>query len=259
MIRELDKARSFKVRLRAGELVVGAQIALADPTVVEILGRAGYDWLVIDTEHSAQTPQTVKAMLQAGVHTEAVVLARPLKLDPDLIRHYLDLGAQGILCPFINTPEQAQLLVDACRYPPAGIRGYGPRRAGVYGFDADEYFSQANDAVICVPIIETQEAIDNIDAIVAIDGIDGVSVGPMDLSIDLGVFQQFDHERYVQAVDAVRAACRKHGKAMGTGTYSLAHAIESRDAGDSLLLAAGDDFALQHGAVAVMSALRPEK
>ena len=124
MIRELEKARKLKQKLEAGKRCFGAQIFLTEPAVVEIFGRAGFDWLLIDTEHTANNTFTTRAMLQAAAHTDAVVLARPLRLDPDEIRRFLDLGAQGILCPFINTGEEARRLVEACRYPPAGIRGY---------------------------------------------------------------------------------------------------------------------------------------
>jgi len=140
-----------------------------------------------------------------------------------------------------KSAEEAQAFVSACRYPPAGIRGYGPRRAGVYGFDVDEYMQIANECMICIPIIESRRAVENIESIVAVDGIDGVSVGPMDLSIDMGMFRQFDHPDYLDAVEKVRQACKKHRKAMGTGCYSLEHAKQCRDLGDSLLLAAGDD------------------
>jgi len=259
MIPDLRKARTLKRRVADGELALGGQMTLADPTVVEIFGRAGFDWLVIDIEHAAQTPNTLKAMLQAGASTDAVVLARPLKLDPDAIRHYLDLGSPGVLCPFIETGEDAQLLVNSCRYPPHGIRGFGPRRAAGYGFDVDEYMDEANDSMICIPIIESIKAVENIDAIVSVDGIDGVTIGPMDLSIDLGGFRQFTSERYLEAIAAVRAACHRHGKAMGTGTYSLDHAIECRDGGDTLLLVGGDDLALQQGAVAALAAVRPAR
>src|ERR1700683_1960995 len=128
MIRELDKARALKQTLKDGRLVIGAQVELSDPAVVEILARAGYDVLVIDAEHSAHGAENMQSMLQAVVAGDAVVLARPLKLDPDLIRRYLDLGSPGVICPFIESREQAQLLVAACQSPPAGIRGYGPRR-----------------------------------------------------------------------------------------------------------------------------------
>ena len=241
MIRELEKARKFKSKLAAGQQCYGAQIALSDPAIVEIFGRAGFDWLVIDTEHAANNTVTVRAMLQAAAHTEAVVLARPLRLDQDEVRRFLDLGAQGILCPFINTGEEARTLVQACRYPPAGIRGYGPRRAGVYGFDADEYFREANDALACIPIIESQEAVDKIEAIVSVDGIDGAVIGPLDLSISLGVYKQFEHAAYLAAIDQVRKACQKFKKAMGHGCYSIEHAKSCAAQRDALLLIGGDD------------------
>ena len=244
MIRELEKARQFKAKLRAGKPCIGAQVALSDPGVVEIFGRAGFDWMVIDTEHAAHNTVTVRAMLQAAAHTDAVVLARPLRLDADEIRRFLDLGAQGILCPFLNMGEEAQQLVAACLYPPAGIRGYGPRRAAVYGFDADEYFQTVNEALLCIPIIESQQAVEGIEAIVSVEGIDGICIGPMDLSISLGIFKQFDHPRYLAAVEQMRWACRKHKKAIGTGTYSLEHAQQCISAGDQLVLAAGDDLFL---------------
>jgi 2-keto-3-deoxy-L-rhamnonate aldolase RhmA len=241
MITELEKAKKLKAKLKAGQPTIGAQISLSDPAVAEIFGRAGFDWLIIDSEHAAHNGPTIRAMLQAAAHTPAVALARPLRLDNDLIRHYLDLGSPGILCPFINTGDEARQFVSACRYPPQGIRGYGPRRAAVYGFDVDEYMQIANECMICIPIIESTQAIDNIDDIVNVDGIDGISIGPMDLSISMGMFRKFDHPDYLAAVDRVRKSCKKHGKSMGTGCYSLEHAKQCRDLGDTLLLVAGDD------------------
>jgi 4-hydroxy-2-oxoheptanedioate aldolase len=241
MILELEKARRLKARLKSGKPCWGAQLALSDPAVAEIFGRAGYDFLIVDTEHTSTNLPTVRAMLQAAVHTDAVLLARPLRYDADKIRQLLDLGSPGVLCPFINTGEEARKLVQACRYPPAGIRGYGPRRAGVYGFDADQYFQEANDAMIVTGLIESAQAIENIEDIVKVEGLDGVTIGPMDLSISLGCFKQFKHPRYLAAVDAVRQACRRHGKAMGHGCQSIAHAKECAALGDTLLLVAGDD------------------
>jgi 4-hydroxy-2-oxoheptanedioate aldolase len=256
LIRELEKARRFKASLRSGKSLLGAQIALSDPVVAEIFGRAGFDWLVLDTEHAAQSNLTARAMLQACVASEAVLLLRPLRLDPDEIRRFLDLGSPGVLCPFINNGRDAKLLVDSCRYPPEGIRGWGPRRAGYYGFDSAEYTSAANDSMICIPIIESKEAVERIDEIVSVDGIDGVSVGPMDLSISLGCFQQFDDPDYLAAIVKVREACRRHGKAMGTGCYSSEHAQRCIREGDSLLLVAGDDLFLSSEAKRQISLLR---
>jgi len=227
--------------MRSGEPCIGAQIALTDPIVAEIFGHAGFDWLVLDTEHTANNEFIVRSMLQAVLHTPAVALARPLRLDPDLIRRFMDLGSPGVMCPFINTGTEAEALVRACRYPPAGIRGYGPRRAANCGFDVDEYMATANESIICIPIIESLEAVKNIEDIVAVDGIDGVNVGPMDLSLTMGMFKRFEDSAYLDVVEQVRVACRKHGKAMGTGCYSLDHAIACRNRGDQLLLVAGDD------------------
>jgi 4-hydroxy-2-oxoheptanedioate aldolase len=244
MIRELEKARKLKAKFQVGVACYGAQLALSDASVAEIFGRAGYDYLILDTEHTANSLPTVKAMLQAAEHTEAVLLARPLRLDVDEIRRLLDLGSPGVLCPFIGSGEEARKLVQACRYPPDGIRGYGPRRAGVYGMDADEYFQTANDAIIVAGIIESSQAIENIDDIVKVEGFDGVVIGPMDLSISLGCFKQFEHPLYLQAVEMVRQACRRHGKAMGHGCQSLEHAKQCAALGDTLLLVAGDDAIL---------------
>lgn len=224
--------------------------------MAEIFGRAGFDYLVIDTEHGAHSSLTVKAMLQATVATDAIALARPLRLDPDEIRRYLDLGSPGVFCPFINNGEEANLLVRACRYPPAGIRGWGPRRAGVYGFDNKEYLERAHESMVCIPIIESAQAIDNIEEIVAVEGIDGVSVGPMDLSMSLGCFQDFTNAAYLSAVEKVRAACLRHGKAMGTGCYSGEHAASCIRGGDSLLLVAGDDLFLSAEAKRQIEELR---
>jgi len=256
VIVELEKAKTLKARLKAGEVCLGAQIAFFDPAVAEILGRAGYDWLVVDTEHSANSTATVRGMLQAAAPTNAVLLARPLRFDADEIRRFLDLGSPGVLCPFINTGEEARKLVAACRYPPAGIRGYGPRRAGVYGFDAEEYFREANDALLCIPIIESKLSVQNIEEIVAVEGIDAVCIGPMDLSISLGAFKGFERPEYLEAHEKVRRACQKHKKAMGTACYSLDHARHCVAQGDQLLLVGGDDHYLSAEASRWVEALR---
>ena len=256
MLPELEKARKLKERLKAGETCFGAQLALSDPVVVEIFGNAGFDWLLIDTEHSATSLPQVRAMLQAGVGTGAVVLARPLIFDPDEIRRFLDNGSPGLICPFINSGEEARRLVEACRYPPEGIRGYGPRRAGMYFHDVDEYFETANESLLISPIIESQDAIDNIEDIMSVDGIDAAAVGPMDLSISLGIFKQFDDPKYLAAVDKVREACHKHGKAMGGGCLSVEHAADCIAKGDQFLLVTGDDKALAGEARRVLESLK---
>jgi 4-hydroxy-2-oxoheptanedioate aldolase len=240
VITDLEKAKKLKWKLQKRELCLGAQIVLSDPAAVEILGRVGYDWLIIDTEHTANDAEIVRSMLRAAAGTDAVVLARPLRLDPDEIRRLLDVGSPGILCPFINTGEEAIRMVQACRYPPSGIRGYGPRRADTYGLDADEYFSSANEAMICIPIIESQESVKNIEDIVKVEGIDAVCIGPMDLSVSLNIPKEYGHPKYKAAYETVRKACGKYKKAMGTACFSIDHAKGCAADGDTFLLLGGD-------------------
>jgi 2-keto-3-deoxy-L-rhamnonate aldolase RhmA len=258
LIPSLVKAREFKAKLQRGEVCWGAQIALSDPAVAEIFGRAGFDWLVIDTEHTANTTQVVRAMLQAAEHTAAVALARPLRLDAGEIRRFLDLGSPGVLCPFINNGEEAARLVAACHYPPQGIRGYGPCRAGEYGLDGHEYMGVVKEAMLCIPIIESRAAVENIEEIVATEGIHAVCVGPMDLSISLGYFREFESSTYTDAVEKVRQACKKYKKAMGNGCYSLEHARQCAAQHDGLLLVGGDDLFLANESTRSLSVLRGE-
>ena len=248
MLSDIDKAVALKERLRRGDPTIGAQLTLTDSTVVEIFGRAGYDWAVIDTEHAAQSQVTVKSLLQAASSTAMVALVRLLRMDIDDVRRWLDFGAAGVLCPFVQTAEEATQLVRACRYPPLGTRGYGPRRAGGYGFDSVEYFARASDACICLVIIESRLGVENCDTILAVDGVDGVIIGPMDLSIDLGAFMDFSSPSYVEAVERVAAAAARHGKAMGTAAYDSHQANEYVGKGYTLLMVGGDDVFLMEGA-----------
>src|SRR5437867_730028 len=110
MLTELEKARSLRARLDRGEACLGTQAALLDPAVMEIFGGAGFDWIAIDTEHAAHSPVTVRAMLQAAAHTAAVAIVRMLRLNAGEIGRTLDLGAAGVLCPFVNTPDEARAL-----------------------------------------------------------------------------------------------------------------------------------------------------
>ena len=257
MIRALEKSRHLKSRIQAGESVLGTQLGLEDPSIMELFGRAGYDWAVIDTEHAAHNPVTVKHMLQAALGWDIVPFVRPQILDHDAIRMWLDIGATGILCPFINTAEDAQRLVDACRYPPRGKRGWNPRRASDFGLSADEYLTNVEDCLIILIIIESRLGAENAEEILSVDGIDGVTIGPMDLSMDLGVFRQFDAPSYIAAVDQIRQAAKKTGKALGSGIYSDEAARAAIRDKDTLLLShLGDEQILSAGAVKGAAELR---
>lgn len=256
MLRAHEKAKRLKDRMRAGEPVLGTQLALQDPASMEIFGRAGFDWASVDTEHSAQSLLTVQSMMQAAHGWDIVPFVRPLILDHDEIRRFLDIGASGLLCPFIETAEQAKRLVDACRYPPRGKRGWNPNRASVYHLAVDEYMAAYEESLIVLIIIESEIGARNAERIMAVDGIDGVTVGPMDLSMDLGVFRQWDDPRYQSAVAQIREGALANGKPYGSGVYDEESARRAIANKETILLSLGDVTLLGGGATRLAADLR---
>ena len=250
----------MKNRLRqlldSGQPALGAQLRFGSPAIAELFGTAGFDFIIIDAEHAPQTAGGIQAQMQGLASTNASALARPGQNDPDLIRLYLDMGAAGVMVPFISTAEQASIGARACRYPPAGTRGYGPSRAAAYGFD-DEYFEQANDSVIYVPLIETAEAVENIREILAVDGVDAYVVGEYDLSISLGIPVEFDRPEFKDALRRVHAAGAEAGvPAVAAVDAEDAHPENFRrllDEGFRLFLVDGDEWMLHEATKKVVT------
>jgi 2-keto-3-deoxy-L-rhamnonate aldolase RhmA len=255
MLHELEKARFLRQRLDRGESCLGTQAALLDPAVMEIFGVAGFDFVAIDTEHAAHSPVTVRAMLQAAAGTAAAAIVRVLRLNGAEIGRFLDLGAAGILCPFINTADEARELVAATRIPPLGTRSWGPRRAAGYGLENGDYQTLAEESIICLAMIETAEAVSNIDEIAAVDGLTGVVIGPIDLSISLGAGQDFESQRFLDAVSRVREACLAASLPMGVGAASLEQTERFAQPGDQILLVGGDDLAVASAAREIVAAM----
>lgn len=235
----------LKKLLGDGSVAVGVQLRFGSPAIAELAGKAGFDWILLDTEHAPQTPPGVQAQLQAIGNSQATPIVRLGKNDPALIRLYLDMGAAGIAVPFISTAEEAKIGADASRYPPRGTRGWGPHRAATYGLEEEAYTTHANDDVMYIPIIETKQAVENIEAIMAVDGVDACIVGPFDLSFSLGIPKQFEHTDYLAAVERIREAAVSAGKST---SLSLRGAFDNRqgpthhaDPGAQLLLCGGDE------------------
>jgi len=256
MLRALDKAKRLKDRMYAGEPVLGTQLSLQDPASMEIFGRAGFDWASVDTEHSAQSLVSVQAMMQAALGWDVVPFVRPLIFNHDEIRRFLDIGASGLLCPFIETAEEAKQLVDACRYPPRGKRGWNPLRASAYHLSDDDYMADYEESLIVLIIIESKRGAENAEKILAVDGIDGVTVGPMDLSMDLGVFRQWDDPGYQKAVAQIRAGALANGKPFGSGVYDEESAQRAIANKETILLSLGDTTLLGSGATNLARDLR---
>jgi len=184
----------LKEKLQKGQVVIGTFVGLGHPDVTESLSRLGFDWLVIDGEHAPLGLETMQRMLQAMNGSNCTPIIRPQWNDMVIIKRVLDIGAHGVLVPWINTKEEAEYAVRACKYPPEGLRGYGPRRAAL--FDPD-YLKTANDEILVVAQIETQKAISNLDDILSVKGIDACYIGPFDLSRSFGLdSQQWDNPQY---------------------------------------------------------------
>jgi 2-keto-3-deoxy-L-rhamnonate aldolase RhmA len=237
--------------LRSGKVALGAQLRFASPAIAELFGLAGFDWELIDTEHAPQTPLTVQAQLQATGCTNTTPIVRAARNDPDLIKLYLDMGAAGVVAPFVNTADEARLGASACRYPPEGTRGYGPSRAAGYGLHATAYAKHSNAQVMYVPIIESAEAVANIESILAVKGVDSFLVGPVDLSYSLGAPFQYENRKFQDALQRVLEAARRANKPAGIGVYGDAFDPESVvrqiKAGFRLLLVGGDEWILSAG------------
>ena len=176
----------FKAAIKEGRLQRGLWCTINNSLVAEMCAGLGFDWMLFDTEHSALDPITVLPLLQAVAPYPVSSIVRPGSLNPTEIKKLLDLGAQNILIPMLNTAEDARLAVASVEYPPSGIRGVsGMTRATKFG-DIAGYHRIARDEIAILVQVETLEAVENLDAIAAVEGIDGIFVGPADLAAALG-------------------------------------------------------------------------
>jgi len=209
----------FKKALQAKRPQIGLWMGLANAYTAEICALAGFDWLVIDGEHAPNDLSTIQAQLQTlAAYPASHPVARVPVGDTALIKQYLDLGAQNILVPMVDTAEQAAQLVQAMRYPQddgqGGVRGMAGARASRWGHHAD-YFKRANDEVCLLVQVESRDALNNLDAIAATPGVDGVFIGPADLSASMGHVGNAAHPEVQAAIADAIARIRKAGKAPG--------------------------------------------
>lgn len=205
----LTKSLSLKKRLHAGELTFGAWLSFSDMAVAEIMAGVGFDWVLIDTEHAPFTLESLACVLMAFDNRQTVPIVRVPWNDHVVIKQVLDLGAGGILIPYVCSVEEARHAVAACKYPPDGIRGFGPRRASDYYRETNEYIRLANEALIVAIQIEHGNGVKVARRILEVPGIDVVLLGLMDLSASLGLLGQLDHPRVVQAVEQVIAEAHR--------------------------------------------------
>lgn len=244
----------FKQALAENRTQIGLWVGLADGYVAELLAGVGYDWLLIDGEHAPNDVRSVLAQLQgissawsALPHRSHPVVRVPIG-DPTLIKQYLDIGAQTLLVPMVDSAEEAAMLVRASRYPPAGFRGMGSALARASRWQSyPDYLHEANGEVCLLVQAETVDAMKNLDEIAGTPGVDGVFIGPADLSASMGHVGMPDHPDVQEAIAGGIARIRNAGKAAGILSTTEPQARKWLAAGASFV-AVGVDTMLLSGA-----------
>jgi len=233
----------FKHALKAVRAQIGLWSSLSSNYSVEVIAGAGFDWILLDMEHSPNDLENLLAQLQAAAPYATHPVVRVPWNDMVTIKRVLDVGAQSLLVPYVSTPQEAASAVASTRYPPKGVRGVaGTTRATRFGRIKD-YARRAHEELCLLVQVETQAALDNIEAICAIDGIDGVFIGPADLHASLGYTGEIAHPEVKPRIDDAIRRIRKSGKAPGILTPNEADARRWLDCG-ALFVAVGADVGI---------------
>jgi len=223
------KENRVKKALKEGKVCIGTMVSsFRSPQIAQILAACGWDYFIMDTEHSLFDYESLADIMTVARAEEIVPLTRVTANIYPLLARALDVGAMGVICPRVQTPEDVRLIVESCKYPPIGQRGLSMSAIhhAFRGTTQKEYteWANANSLVIIQP--ETQLALDNIEKLVSIPGVDGVMIGPNDLSLSLGISGELKHPRMVGAYELVIAACQKYGVAPGVHLMDLEWAKE---------------------------------
>jgi len=206
----------FKRAIREGKPQIGLWLALADPGAAELCAGAGFDWLVLDAEHGPNDLRTVLAQLQAIAPYLSHPVVRLRVGDTHMIKQVLEIGAQSLLIPMVETAEQAAALVAAMQYPPAGVRGVGAALARSSRWNRmPQYLQQAGDEMCLLVQIETLRGVENVKAIASTPGVDGVFIGPSDLSASMGHIGNMTHPDVLATIERLMGEITAAGKAPG--------------------------------------------
>jgi 4-hydroxy-2-oxoheptanedioate aldolase len=234
---------AFKRALRAGAPQIGLWSSLSSNYTVEVIAGAGFDWILLDSEHSPADIENLLTQLQAAAPYPTHPVVRIPWNDMVTIKRVLDIGAQSLLVPYVSTADEAKAAVSYTRYPPAGVRGVaGTTRATRFGRIPD-YARRAHEQICLLVQVETQGALDNIEAICGIDGVDGVFIGPADLHASLGHPGEIANPNVKPMIDDAIRRIRKAGKAPGILTPNEADARHWLDCG-ALFVAVGADVGI---------------
>ena len=245
-----------------GEAVINGWCSIPSSFSAEIMAHQGFDSITVDMQHGLVGYQVAVTMLQAISTTPVIPLTRVPWNDPGQLMKMLDAGSYGVICPMINTAEDAEALVRACKYPPRGFRSFGPIRAKYYGgggaHGGGDYHNFADEETLVIPQIETREAIRNLDAILEVPGISAIYVGPSDLAMALGKEPRKGQSdpTVVEARNAILEAAKRHGIPAGIHTNSTSVATEMIKEGFQLTSLQSDDRFLMSKAKEEVDAVR---
>ena len=239
-----------------GRAVINSWCGIPSSFSAEVMASMGWDSLVVDMQHGMIDYQMMVTMLQGISTTNVTPLVRVPWNDPAYIQKSLDAGAYGIICPMINSREEAERLVDSMRYAPIGHRSSGPIRASIYG--GPDYHAKANDVVVAFGMIETREAIENLDQILSVKGLDAVYIGPSDLSISYGHPPGGDKpdQWMMEALDKVLAGCKKHKVQPGIHCGAAEYAKKMIAKGFTFVTVGGDNRFMTMGGQAAVAEMK---
>lgn len=248
-----------KKMLKDGKKTSGAWLSMCSPMAAEIMGGAGFDWLMIDMEHGPGDFQMLMYQLQALNGSEAIPIVRAPWNDLVAIKRILDVGAYGVMIPWVNNREQCEAAVQACKYPPRGVRGTaGPVRAAGYGRDWKEYLPRANDEIMVIVQIETITAVNNVDEIISVEGVDVVFIGPSDLSSSMGHVGDMGHPEVQEAIKRAEEVAKAKGVPLGTVCTSFAQAKELYERGYQFITLCADSMLVASGSSALVKRYNEE-
>ncbi|MCF1487396.1 4-hydroxy-2-oxoheptanedioate aldolase [Pseudomonas sp. AA27] len=239
---------TFKQRLCAGQAQIGLWLGLADPYCAELAANAGFDWLLLDGEHAPNDLRSLLGQLQAVAPYPAQPIVRPVIGDTALIKQLLDIGAQTLLVPMVESAEQARQLVRAMHYPPHGVRGVGSALARASRWNSlPDYLDQADEQMCLLVQVENREGLANLDAICAVEGVDGVFIGPADLSAAMGHRGNPGHPEVQAAIDDAIVRIGRAGKAAGILSADEALARRYIELGAAFVAVGVDTTVLMRG------------
>ncbi len=247
----------FRRRVLAREWLAGTFLNLGSPMTVEMAGLAGFDWLLIDHEHGPGGQDLLLHQLHAASATPAFPVVRIAQNEASRFKRVLDMGAAGVMVPYVNTADEARAAVAAMRYPPHGIRGVAKFNRGAgFGGDFEEYYAHSHERLLAVIQIETPEAVANIEAIAAVEGADVLFVGPTDLSYNMGIRDQLESPRFTETLRRVSDAAQRQGKAAGILVHNAALVPGMRELGYTFTALGSDGGAARAGLLGFLGALR---